>query len=115
MEDDGRPKIKNYLAKLLVFGSSVLKASANDGDMDLTCVCPKFIEMWKHFFGEGQEKVPSLYMLLKKCDEVKELKAVIGAKIPILKMKIKDLSVDINFANIPQEEIPSDIDTDISE
>ena len=87
-------------ARLFTFGSFFMDVAHKDGDVDTLLVAPDYTERDKHFFGSFLE-------LLQGSDCVKELQAIKDAYVPVIKMKMFDVMVDIVFARVSRKELES--------
>eukprot|EP01022_Parablepharisma_sp_SALTPOND_P020138 TRINITY_DN3581_c0_g1_i1.p1 TRINITY_DN3581_c0_g1~~TRINITY_DN3581_c0_g1_i1.p1 ORF type:complete len:545 (+),score=63.38 TRINITY_DN3581_c0_g1_i1:897-2531(+) len=84
--------------ELYISGSFRLGVHGSTSDIDALCVVPRFVDREIHFFGD-------LYESLKKNKEVKDLRGIKEAHVPIIKMKILDVDIDLLFARLSYETI----------
>lgn len=89
-------------ARLVVYGSFSMDVSAKDGDLDTLLVAPDYVERDKHFFGSFLEK-------LRESKEITELQAIKDAYVPLIKLKISSIMVDIVFARVNRKELKPDM------
>eukprot|EP01080_Neovahlkampfia_damariscottae_P000921 gene921-9830_t len=83
--------------KLFIIGSYKLKChSKGSGDLDLCCVGPETISDFFESF---------LNFILKNL-EIKESRIIKDALFPVLKLKINNLSIDLQYAGMNEKEIP---------
>ncbi|KAL4506870.1 hypothetical protein ABPG72_001291 [Tetrahymena utriculariae] len=94
------------LARVLPFGSYFLGVSSVDGDVDLVCIAPNFVDRFKHFNGQ-------LYDMISNMEGVEYHNNVIDAKVPIMQFEIQGVPIDISFAQLDVETLPDDIDKQI--
>lgn len=88
--------------QIFTFGSYSLGVHGPNTDIDTLCVAPRFVDRDKHFFG-------TLVEILKKNPEVTELCPVPYTKVPIIKMKFRDIDIDLLFARISAPIISEDL------
>ncbi|KAK2197032.1 bifunctional Poly(A) polymerase [Babesia duncani] len=98
ISEDDVPKV---CAKLLTFGSYRLGIIAPDSDIDVLCLCPKFITR-EAFFSD-------FYNTLSAVDVVTKLHAVPDAYTPVIKMVYDSIDIDLLFANLSTNIIPEDL------
>ncbi|EGR30046.1 poly polymerase, putative [Ichthyophthirius multifiliis] len=97
-----------YTAKLLPFGSFLLGVSFKEGDIDMVCASPQFIKRETHFHED-------LYKIFKANKNIKELKNIIEANIPIISFIYNDQDIDISFAQFKLNILPENIEGEIPE
>uniref|UniRef100_A0A8C4HQH3 Poly(A) polymerase n=1 Tax=Dicentrarchus labrax TaxID=13489 RepID=A0A8C4HQH3_DICLA len=88
--------------KIFPFGSYHLGVHSKGADIDALCVGPGFIER-KDFFTSFFEK-------LKAQKEVKDLRAIEEAFVPVIKMSFDGIEIDLVFAKLAQRSVPDNID-----
>jgi len=84
--------------ELYTSGSYRLGVHGSSSDIDALCVVPRFVDRKDHFFGD-------LYESLKKHTDIKELRAIPEAHVPIIKMKFQNVDIDLLFARLSLETI----------
>ena len=72
-------------------------------DIDTLVVAPRNIDRWKHFFG-------MLAPILKETPGVTELSEVKETFVPVIKMKYREVEIDMLFARIEFKEVGKDFD-----
>ncbi|OHS99156.1 Poly(A) polymerase beta [Tritrichomonas foetus] len=98
VEIDGKP-IQCLISH---FGSFRLGVCSPSSDIDCLCITPKFIKR-SNFFS-------IMYDLLNKNPKVSGLQKIENAFVPILTMTYDTIDIDISFAALDLDTIPSDID-----
>jgi poly(A) polymerase len=88
--------------KVYTFGSYRLGVHTKGADIDTLCVAPRHVER-SDFFSSFQE-------LLRECKEVKDLRAVEEAFVPVMKMVFDGVEIDLLFARLALQEIPEELD-----
>ncbi|XP_069373826.1 poly(A) polymerase type 3-like isoform X1 [Paralichthys olivaceus] len=83
--------------RVLPFGSYHLGAFSKDADIDVLCVGPVFLEAMV-FFTSFLEK-------LKAQEEVKDIRAIEEAVVPVIKMTFDGIEVDLIYARLPQRSV----------
>ncbi|XP_041070908.1 poly(A) polymerase alpha isoform X1 [Carcharodon carcharias] len=94
--------IENVGGKIFTFGSYRLGVHTKGADIDALCVAPRHIERID-FFTSFCEK-------LKQQDEVRNLRAVEEAFVPVIKLSFDGIEIDILFARLALQTIPEDLD-----
>ncbi|XP_072129426.1 poly(A) polymerase type 3-like isoform X3 [Mobula birostris] len=94
--------IDNVGGKIFTFGSYRLGVHTKGADIDALCVAPRHIER-VDFFSSFCDK-------LKQQDEVKNLRAVEEAFVPVIKLSFDGIEIDILFARLALQTIPEDLD-----
>ncbi|XP_060685404.1 poly(A) polymerase alpha isoform X2 [Hemiscyllium ocellatum] len=94
--------IENVGGKIFTFGSYRLGVHTKGADIDALCVAPRHIER-VDFFTSFCEK-------LKQQDEVRNLRAVEDAFVPVIKLSFDGIEIDILFARLALQTIPEDLD-----
>ncbi|XP_046364762.2 poly(A) polymerase type 3-like [Haliotis rufescens] len=95
-------KIDTFGGKVFTFGSYRLGVHTKGADIDTLCVAPRHVER-SDFFA-------SFYELVKQQVEVKDLRAVEEAFVPVIKMTFDGIELDMLFARLALPTIPEDID-----
>lgn len=88
--------------KVYTFGSYRLGVHTKGADIDTLCVAPRHVDR-SDFFS-------SFYELLRQQPEVKDLRAVEGAFVPVIKMEFDGIELDMLFARLALQVIPEDQD-----
>ncbi|XP_068110268.1 poly(A) polymerase alpha isoform X2 [Hyperolius riggenbachi] len=94
--------IENVGGKIFTFGSYRLGVHTKGADIDALCVAPRHVDR-SDFFTSFLEK-------LKLQDEVKDLRAVEEAYVPLIKLSFDGIEIDILFARLALQTIPEDLD-----
>ncbi|KAJ8411818.1 hypothetical protein AAFF_G00154560 [Aldrovandia affinis] len=94
--------IENVGGKIFTFGSYRLGVHTKGADIDALCVAPRHVER-PDFFSSFYEK-------LKEQEEVKDLRAVEEAFVPVIKLSFDGIEIDILFARLALQTIPEDLD-----
>ncbi|XP_043929547.1 poly(A) polymerase alpha [Protopterus annectens] len=94
--------IENVGGKIFTFGSYRLGVHTKGADIDALCVAPRHIERADFF--------TSFYEKLKNQEEVKDLRAVEDAFVPVIKLVFDGIEIDILFARLALQTIPEDLD-----
>ncbi|XP_007904204.2 poly(A) polymerase alpha isoform X1 [Callorhinchus milii] len=94
--------IENVGGKIFTFGSYRLGVHTKGADIDALCVAPRHIDR-SDFFTSFCEK-------LKEQDEVRNLRAVEEAFVPVIKLSFDGIEIDILFARLALQTIPEDLD-----
>ncbi|XP_063079348.1 poly(A) polymerase alpha isoform X2 [Engraulis encrasicolus] len=88
--------------KIFTFGSYRLGVHTKGADIDALCVAPRHVER-TDFFSSFIEK-------LKEQEEVKDLRAVEEAFVPVIKLAFDGIEIDILFARLALQTIPENLD-----
>ncbi|XP_029281721.1 poly(A) polymerase type 3-like [Cottoperca gobio] len=88
--------------KIVPFGSYHLGVASKGADFDVLCVGPGFLER-KDFSHSFADK-------LKAQKEVKDLRVIENAFVPVVKLSYDGLEIDLVFALLPRKSIPENID-----
>ncbi|XP_020912845.1 poly(A) polymerase type 3 [Exaiptasia diaphana] len=88
--------------KIFTFGSFRLGVHTKGADIDTLLVAPRHIER-SDFFS-------SFYDLLKNHEDVKELRAVENAFVPVIKLIFCNIEFDLLFARLALPEVPDSLD-----
>ncbi|KAJ8290273.1 hypothetical protein GJAV_G00010780 [Gymnothorax javanicus] len=94
--------IENVGGKIFTFGSYRLGVHTKGADIDALCVAPRHVERTDFF--------SSFYEKLKEQEEVKDLRAVEEAFVPVIKLSFDGIEIDILFARLALQTIPEDLD-----
>ncbi|XP_070261443.1 LOW QUALITY PROTEIN: poly(A) polymerase type 3-like [Myotis yumanensis] len=94
--------IENVGGKIFTFGSYRLGAHTKGADIDALCVAPRHVDRSDFF--------TSFYDKLKLQEEVKDLRAVEEAFVPVIKLCFDGIEIDILFARLALQTIPEDLD-----
>lgn len=87
---------------IYTFGSYRLGVHHRGADIDALCVAPRHIDRTDYF--------ASFYELLKTQPQVKDLRAVEDAFVPVIKMNFDGIEIDLLFARLALKEIPDSFD-----
>lgn len=87
---------------IYTFGSYRLGVHHRGADIDALCVAPRHIDRTDYF--------QSFYELLKMQPQVKDLRAVEDAFVPVIKMNFDGIEIDLLFARLALKEIPDSFD-----
>uniref|UniRef100_A0A8C4ZCH6 polynucleotide adenylyltransferase n=1 Tax=Gadus morhua TaxID=8049 RepID=A0A8C4ZCH6_GADMO len=88
--------------KIFTFGSYRLGVHTKGADIDALCVAPRHVERTDFF--------SSFYEKLKEQEEVKDLRAVEEAFVPVIKLAFDGIEIDILFARLALQTIPENLD-----
>ncbi|KAJ8007320.1 hypothetical protein DPEC_G00116310 [Dallia pectoralis] len=94
--------IETVGGKIFTFGSYRLGVHTKGADIDALCVAPRHVER-TDFFSSFLEK-------LKEQEEVKDLRAVEEAFVPVIKLSFDSIEIDILFARLALQTIPENLD-----
>ncbi|XP_064420922.1 poly(A) polymerase alpha isoform X2 [Latimeria chalumnae] len=94
--------IENVGGKIFTFGSYRLGVHTKGADIDALCVAPRHVDRSDFF--------TSFYEKLKELEEVKDLRSVEEAFVPVIKMCFDGIEIDILFARLALQTIPEDLD-----
>lgn len=86
-----------------IFGSFRMEVNQKDSDLDTVCIVPRFVSRDDDFFGK-------LFTRLKSHEKVSEIYQISDAMVPLIKLKFREIPVDILFAKLEMDEIPKDLD-----
>lgn len=88
--------------KIYTFGSYRLGVHHKGADIDALCVAPRHIDRADYF--------TSFFEKLKAHPEVRDLRAVEEAFVPVIKMNFDGIEIDMLFARLALKEIPDSMD-----
>ncbi|XP_033956540.1 poly(A) polymerase gamma isoform X1 [Pseudochaenichthys georgianus] len=88
--------------KIFTFGSYRLGVHTKGADIDALCVAPRHVER-SDFFSSFFEK-------FKQHEEIKDLRAVEDAFVPVIKFKFDGIEIDLLFARLALQSIPDNLD-----
>ncbi|KAM8763990.1 poly(A) polymerase beta [Rhynchonycteris naso] len=94
--------IENVGGKIFTFGSYRLGVHTKGADIDALCVAPRHVDRSDFF--------TSFYEKLKLHEEVKDLRAVEEAFVPVIRLCFDGIEIDILFARLALQTIPEDLD-----
>ncbi|XP_062857805.1 poly(A) polymerase alpha [Trichomycterus rosablanca] len=94
--------IDNVGGKIFTFGSYRLGVHTKGADIDALCVAPRHVERTDFF--------SSFYEKLKELEEVRDLRAVEEAFVPVIKLSFDGIEIDILFARLALQTIPENLD-----
>lgn len=78
--------------KIFTFGSYRLGVHSKGADIDVLCIVPKHVTR-KDFFHD-------FYNLLEKTKEIKDLTKIEEAYVPLIKLRVQDIPIDLTFARL---------------
>uniref|UniRef100_A0A0B7A324 polynucleotide adenylyltransferase n=1 Tax=Arion vulgaris TaxID=1028688 RepID=A0A0B7A324_9EUPU len=93
--------IDTFGGKVFTFGSYRMGVHTKGADIDTLCVAPRHVERSDFF--------KSFYELLKGQPEVRDLRAVEEAYVPVIKVEFDGIELDMVFARLALATIPEDI------
>jgi len=91
-------------AKIFTFGSYRLGVHASGADIDTLLVVPRSVDR-SDFFTVMVE-------ILREQPDVRELDPVPGAYVPIIKLEMDGIPIDLLFARLAMDSIPEDLHID---
>ncbi|XP_008542414.2 poly(A) polymerase beta [Equus przewalskii] len=94
--------VESVGGKIFTFGSYRLGVHTKGADIDALCVAPRHVDRSDFF--------TSFYDKLKLHEEVKDLRAVEEAFVPVIKLCFDGIEIDILFARLALQTIPEDLD-----
>ncbi|KAB0351985.1 hypothetical protein FD754_016842 [Muntiacus muntjak] len=94
--------IENVGGKIFTFGSYRLGVHTKGADIYALCVAPRHVDRSDFF--------TSFYDKLKLQEEVKDLRAVEEAFVPVIKLCFDGIEIDILFARLALQTLPEDLD-----
>ncbi|CAL1531243.1 unnamed protein product [Lymnaea stagnalis] len=93
--------IDTFGGKVFTFGSYRMGVHTQGADIDTLCVAPRHVERSDFF--------KSFFELLKSQPEVRDLRAVEEAFVPVIKVEFDGIELDMVFARLALPTIPEDI------
>ncbi|XP_051471489.1 poly(A) polymerase gamma isoform X1 [Apus apus] len=94
--------VESVGGKIFTFGSYRLGVQTKGADIDAVCVAPRHVER-SDFFQSFFEK-------LKHQEEIKNLRAVEDAYVPVVKFEFDGIEIDLVFARLPMQTISDNLD-----
>ncbi|NWI19050.1 PAPOG polymerase, partial [Crypturellus soui] len=94
--------VGNVGGKIFTFGSYRLGVHTKGADIDALCVAPRHVER-SDFFQSFFEK-------LKHQEEIKNLRAVEDAYVPVVKFEFDGIEIDLVFARLSLQTISDNLD-----
>ncbi|NXG22113.1 PAPOG polymerase, partial [Grallaria varia] len=94
--------IEHLGGKIFTFGSYRLGVHTKGSDIDALCVAPSHVER-SDFFQSFFEK-------LKNQEEVKNLRAIEDAYVPVIKFDFAGIEIDLVFAKLSMPTVSDDLD-----
>ncbi|KAF1427268.1 Poly(A) polymerase gamma, partial [Spheniscus magellanicus] len=92
----------NVGGKIFTFGSYRLGVHTKGADIDAVCVAPRHVER-SDFFQSFFEK-------LKHQEEIKNLRAVEDAYVPVVKFEFDGIEIDLVFARLSMQTVSDNLD-----
>ena len=84
--------------ELYISGSLKLGVHGSSSDVDALCVVPRFVDGDDDFFGDFLET-------LRKNSDIKDLRGIKDAYVPLIKMKFCSVDIDLLFARLRFESV----------
>ncbi|XP_072188119.1 poly(A) polymerase gamma isoform X3 [Excalfactoria chinensis] len=94
--------VENVGGRIFTFGSYRLGVHTKGADIDALCVAPRHVER-SDFFQSFFEK-------LKHQEEIKNLRAVEDAYVPVVKFEFDGIEIDLVFARLPVQTVSDNLD-----
>uniref|UniRef100_A0A8C2U1N3 Poly(A) polymerase n=1 Tax=Coturnix japonica TaxID=93934 RepID=A0A8C2U1N3_COTJA len=94
--------VENVGGRIFTFGSYRLGVHTKGADIDALCVAPRHVER-SDFFQSFFEK-------LKQQEEIKNLRAVEDAYVPVVKFEFDGIEIDLVFARLPVQTVSDNLD-----
>ncbi|KAM9599129.1 poly(A) polymerase gamma-like [Morphnus guianensis] len=94
--------VANVGGKIFTFGSYRLGVHTKGADIDVACVAPRHVER-SDFFQSFFEK-------LKRQEEIKKLRAVEDAYVPVVKFEFDGIQIDLVFARLSVPTVADNLD-----
>ncbi|XP_068257626.1 poly(A) polymerase gamma [Nyctibius grandis] len=94
--------VANVGGKIFTFGSYKLGVHTKGADIDAVCVAPRHVER-SDFFQSFCEK-------LKHQEEIKNLRAVEDAYVPVVKFEFDGIEIDLVFARLSVQTVSDNLD-----
>jgi poly(A) polymerase len=84
-----------------------MSAAHTGDDIDTHCIGPQWLQRYEHFFGSA---ATCLEAMLRAAPWVLSVRALPEAYVPVLKLDIKGVDIDLTYAQLPMAEVPRDLD-----
>ena len=84
--------------ELYISGSLRLGVNESTSDIDALCIVPYFVNRDDDFFGD-------FFNTLQSQSDVKDLRGIKDAYVPLIKMKFRDVDIDLLFARLRLDSI----------
>ncbi|XP_074874606.1 poly(A) polymerase gamma-like [Buteo buteo] len=94
--------VANVGGKIFTFGSYRLGVHTKGADIDVACVAPRHVER-SDFFQSFFEK-------LQRQEEIKKLRAVEDAYVPVVKFEFDGIEIDLVFARLSVPTVAENLD-----